>query len=221
MDDQERNILLSALIISGSFIVSLTYTSLSEALFWTFAASATAGTVYYLWKNGYLESFNNRLEQVGNGLFTSQKDLNQLWNDLQEWEAEDPRNTELIWHPVATSVKYSTPNPNEDFMFISFVSPYKEKNVFVPGFRLHVVIEASTGFIVQHTSVKYKSELYDNPFENVPIVQDMKRGLISGEEVVSKLNRNGYGRVGGGGYTAFDRSTELQPVSAEVGEEDE
>lgn len=184
---------------------------MTNAVIWTLIVGIISTVVYYGWKQGYLEKFNAQLNKVAGGLFQDQKDLEQLWSDLQEWEARDPRNTELVWHPAATSVKYSTPNPNKEFTFISIVSPYKINEALVPKFRLHVVIEGSTGFIVQHSSVKYKRELYDNPFKSVPIVQDLKRGMISGEEVISKLDRRRVGRLGGGGYTAFDGPREIKP----------
>lgn len=215
MDEQTRHIILFGLIVGPSFLVSLSFTGLEKSLVITLVAAAISGVVYYLWKIGYLKRIRSNALNSDGGLFNNQKDLNALWEDIQDWESDDPRKTELIWDPVTTSVKYSAPNPKQDFMFISIVSRYKVENVEQLGFRLHIVIESSSGFIVQHSSVKYREELYDNPFDNVPIVQDLKRGLISGEEVVNRLRSSSVGRLPGG-YTAFDSSSVVAEEGVEV-----
>lgn len=201
---------MSGVIIGSAFLLSLSFTDISNALVYGGGTGGLGIIVYYAWKKGYLNSFQKRIDNAASGLFKNKKDLEQLWSDLQVWESKDPRNTELIWDPATTSVKVSSPNPSEDFTFVSIVTRYKIEGVEQLGFRIHIVIESESGFIVQHSPTIYKRELYDNPFNNVPIVQDLKRSVVSGDDVMNRLRSANYGRLNGGGYTAFDSSSQLQ-----------
>ncbi|QLG61968.1 hypothetical protein [Halorarum salinum] len=180
------------------------------------------GLLYIVVKRGYLESVTEKLEAADSLTpgFGTVKDLDVLWADLQAWEAEDPRNTELVWnHQLTDTSMIAVPAENPEFFLYSIMTPTKTE-----GEDLHIVVETTTGSILHHVSNDEDYEYEKNrPFDSVPFVQEfrlaMMLNVMERKEVKNWFKKASLGQLPGGYRpTPMDRETEQAMTDATNGQ---
>jgi hypothetical protein len=218
MHDETRTIIATAAVITTGAAVAYYTTGLSTTALITGAAVFGIGTgLVVAARRGYLSHVFDQLDEQQTQGKMGTKGFDELWDDLQEWESREERDTEIVWHPqvggFTTTVLRSS--DEEWFRFVSIVA----LDSGVKSKPLHICVEAKTGFIVHHKPMRYKEE-WKYPFRYIPITRDLRRMQITGKEVVNRLRNASIGRLRGGYTAAFDETTRPpQQETVESGEQ--
>lgn len=168
----------------------------------------TGVILYRLLKGKHLHSVREQLEPLQESGLQRSKGIDQLWQDLQEWESREPRDTELVWNELQTDISV-LPLPANDpqFFLQSILTPTSDT-----GEELHIVVEMQTGYIVQH-AVNDEDYGYDknSPFDCVPFVKEhrfiLMLDVMERKDLKKKLENAAFGKISGGYSTALDDET--------------
>jgi hypothetical protein len=198
-----------ALIGAGLLIAYYTGVWTSNIVLFLGVIIVFGAVLLSLSRTAFISRVQKQLDQQSNE-FSQSKDLDDLWEDLQEWMKDDPRDTEIVWR---TSETFPTllPLPIHDPMFwlYSIKTPKKDTDE-----ALHIVVEATTGVIVHNAPIDDDYEFdAESPFENVPLVQQyrlsMMMDVMERRDLKQKIESFALGKLPGGyDVTSLDKQTE-------------
>jgi hypothetical protein len=212
VETETKTVLTAVTVLAAALgIASYTQTLSGEAAAFLGAIGVIGVGAYWATSTAYVSRLaaelqpDTRTEALGGS-----KPLDKLWKDLNEWEDEDPRDTELTWQPLTNEVT-TIPLPPTDpsFFLTSIVAKDNDSDE-----RLHVVVETQTGYIVHHMPVD-EDYAYDKnkPFEQVPfvrvIIMAAMMDTMEKRKVKNQLQQMAQGQLPGGyGQGSFNKETE-------------
>lgn len=123
-----------------------------------------------------------------------------IWNSIQDWYGQDPRNGEIVWKPGVSKFDTTVPNSVEGkFRFFAMVTPSKDT-----GQNIYFCIETSTKSLLAWDE-RAEADRNDLPGE-CQLVEDLrKQNRVSAEETHRRIMNSRVAELGPGGtnYAGF------------------
>lgn len=204
-DDTGLYVATAVLIGVGALIAYYTGTLSGEWVLYLGVFAIGGGILFYLVKSQQLAAIRAQLTDFhGQGL-DGTKATHDLWEDLQDWAAEEPREMELVWDPHHTDVTtIAIPFDTPVVYLKSILTKVKGS-----GAEMHYVVEMETGHVIHdmHNDEDYEYDK-ENPFATVPFVQQYRfesmLDIMERREVKRQLRKMSSGTLPGGYGTPAD-----------------
>ncbi|WP_207587070.1 hypothetical protein [Halomontanus rarus] len=197
-------------VLAGTFLDILSI----RAAYFGLGAGGLGLILWVVFKRQYLQHLFDSFDQPADQTLDTSREISKLWDDLQDWEQQDPRNTELVWEQLNTYVKFTALQSfdGDVFYFYSIITPVKGRNR-----QLHIGVEAQTGYVVHHAPVRFKQEVTRDPFDYIPIVKDLRESRKSSKQMMRYMKNASAGQLPRS-YGNIDQS--MLPGQAEAGEDE-
>ena len=154
-----------------------------------------AYVVWSLWKSKMMERMKEAVDHRGRDTLSEGKDLDDIWNDLQEWLGEKPREMEIVWTRQHSNIQTLPAKSLDDevYVFTSIVTKLDGVDD-----KVHICVENTTGCIVAFREVTFEEQVKRDPFQYISFVQELRRHQFSSDEIVDAMRRNSAGQLPGG-----------------------
>lgn len=178
------------------------------------------GGLFYVVKTQQWAAIRSHLADLHGAGLDGTKDTHDLWEDLQDWAEEEPREIELVWDPQLTDVTtLAIPFDDPVIYLKSILSPISGSSE-----EMHYVVEMQSGHVLHdmHNDDDYDYDK-ENPFSTVPFVQQYRfeamLDIMERREVKRQLRKMSTGKLPGGYGTPAD--SEIKQKLEEIEQEAE
>lgn len=222
MGDESGMYFWAGLVLGAAGLIAYYTDTLSGDWVWIGGLLAIgAGVMFRVVQTKQWQQFRDQLSAVQGSGLSETKTTHELWEDLQDWAAEDPRDMELVWEPLNTDATV-LPIPADDPQFYLQSILAKDRD---SSDELHIVVEMQTGYIIHYMSndEDYKYDK-NRPFDSVPFVAEhrfvLMLDIMERRTVKRKLQNMAQGQLPGGYQTPTDEKMKeaLEDMQADDGE---
>lgn len=224
MGDESGMYFWAGILLGAAALIAFYTGTFSGDWVWIGGLLAIGGGVLFrVVQSQQWRQFRDQLSVIQGSGLSETKTTHELWEDLQDWAEEDPRDMELVWEPLNTDATV-LPIPADDPQFYLQSILAKDRD---SSEEIHIVVEMQTGYIIHYMS-NDKAYNYDKnqPFNSVPFVAEnrfvMMLDIMERREVKRKLQNMASGQLPGGYQTPADEKMKqaLEEMQEEGGEVD-
>lgn len=140
------------------------------------------------------KAVERKQEQI-QGAIGGTKDIDRLWEDLQDWYTDPPREGEIVWKPGNSLITTTTAGKLEsDYKFVAVIAESSKTSA-----NIFICVEASTGSVL-HIDEK-GSVNRSRPFESVPLLRDLKESRrVNPEQLRQQIQQSSISGLQGSNY---------------------